>query len=293
MKKRIYTWALGAILLAGCSQEEHLTVGEEVKMTFTATMSESGQSRSEASTVCVDKMICAVYTSDGSTELIKEIVEVTQGKATFSPTLMKGETYDFVFWAYRSNGTDNDKNECYDMTEFPVIKFVPQDECNSELLEAYTVAYNDIVIVGTTIDVTLKRPLAQINLIEKVSSWEQSGNDIPCKSIMTIKGCHNRYNALTGQYEKRENEKTDFSFSYTPSIDKLLTTNQDGTNYFTLASGYTLGNNKVKCEIKLLDKEETIQYTFSIFDIPTETNHRTNIYSNLQSGITSYSVNGI
>ncbi|MBQ2857123.1 MAG: hypothetical protein IJE78_08405 [Bacteroidaceae bacterium] len=296
MRKLTYTMALTALMLAGCSQEENLNTGEEVKVTFTANLSNGIQSRTdgeaETSPVMVDKMIFAVYTNDGSKRLIYQESDVNEnGEAKFSSTLLKGECYDIVFWAYKSTN-----NTCYDLTNFPLVKFNPT---NSTAIDAYTVREDNYVISGGNISVTLKRPLAQINFAENLNTWSNAlelfGNKTPVLAKLKVYDCPTSYNALTGEIEG--SETADYTYSFTPNTSTILLTDtkntedvNDDVKYFALASGYVLGETTVSCGVDLFDESQDILYSFSVPNVPAKPNYRTNIYGNLLMSTTSYTV---
>ena len=293
MKKTIYTLALGAFLLASCSQEENPLAGqgEAVKVTFTANLSEGVNSRSnDASTVAANQMLCAVFTEDGNKELSRETVEVKDGKATFEPSLLKTETYNIVFWAYK--GDEEGKNNNYDVTSLNAIKFTPQTGSTSEDIEVYTETLSGVTIgKEETTAVTLKRPLAKINIASSMSDWnlvKEHGETIT-SSVLTLSKCYDTYNALTGNYSSSVQEGATHVFTITPSEENTLTIKNE--SYFILASGYTLGQSSIDCMVEVKGKEDVTLNSYSIPYVPTEANYRTNIYSeNFVAGSVKYTV---
>lgn len=286
MKKKFYTAALGAILLAGCSQEETPVSGqgEAVKMTFTANLSTGIQSRADGeAVVSVDKLICAVFkqeTNDGQvslngTELIRDTVDVdvTTGKATFTPTLLKSEKYGIVFWAYKE-GTN-----FYNTENLAAITFNPNVNDNvdpkAEGLVAYTSTIKNVSTdsSGDDLKVTLTRPLAQVNIATTQSDWDivEKLGETPATSTITLTNCSNVYNALNGTYSGGA------TFTYTISLsnaNKLA-----DTEMVLLGTGYTFPGSTVDCSISLKNNAETPAeiYTKKVSFLPTESNHRTNV----------------
>lgn len=284
MKKKFYTVALGALLLTSCSQDETPLAGEAeaVKMTFTANLSTGIQSRADGeAVVSVDKLICAVFkqeTNDGQvslngTELIRDTVDVdaTTGKATFTPTLLKGYKYGIVFWAYKS-GTN-----FYDTNNLASITFTPNagnnQDPNVEGLVAYTKTVKDVSTSSTDLQVTLTRPLAQVNIATTQSDWDivEKLGETPATSTITLTNCSNVYNALNETYSGGA------TFTYTISLsnaNKLA-----DTEMVLLGTGYTFPGSTVDCSISLKNNAETPAeiYTKKVSFLPTESNHRTNV----------------
>ena len=284
MKKKFYTLALGAILLASCSQDETPLAGEAeaVKMTFTANLSSDIHSRAEGETptVSVDKLICAVckQTVEGETASLSDIlirdtvdVDATTGKATFTPTLLKGYKYGIVFWAYKS-GTN-----FYDTNNLANITFTPNagnnQDPNAEGLVAYTKTVKDVSTSSTDLQVTLTRPLAQVNISTTQSDWDivEKLGETPATSTITLTNCSNVYNALNETYSGGA------TFTYTISLsnaNKLA-----DTEMVLLGTGYTFPGSTVDCSISLKNNAETPAeiYTKKVSFLPTESNHRTNV----------------
>ena len=291
MKKKFYTLALGAILLAGCSQEEASLAGEAeaVKMTFTANLSDGIHSRTEGEAiVSVDKLICAVckQTGEGETASLSEVlvretvdIDVTTGKAVFTPTLLKGYKYGIVFWAYKE-GTN-----FYDTSNLANITFTPnakenQDpnaeenqDPNAEGLVAYTSTIKNVSTdtSGDDLKVTLTRPLAQVNAATTQSDWDfiEALGETPATSTITLTGCSNVYNALSGTYSGDE------TFTYT--IDLSNTNKLEGTKNILLGMGYTFPYCTPNCSISIKNKDGNSVHKLSVPSVPTTENYRTNI----------------
>lgn len=271
MKKTIYTTALASLLLAGCSQEESMNIGEEVQVTFTANISNGVQSRNgEGNTVDVDQLICAVCTQTvtGETaslgdELFRDTVTVDQatGKATFSPSLLKGKEYGIVFWAY-SSASENAVNT----EEFSKIQFTADNDP-----VFYTSTIKDVKVGSSSTDVKLTRNLAQINIATTLSDWdmvETLGETLEgATATITLTGCSNTYNALQGTYSGNE------TFTYEVSLDE---TNKLG-DFILLGQGYTFPGSNVDCSISVKNKDDVEIYALSVPSVPTTANYRTNI----------------
>lgn len=288
MKKTIYTLALGALLLAGCSQEESLATGEEVKVTFTANISNGIQSRADGEPVVnVDKLICAVYKQTDTEEqttlgamLIKETVDVDiyTGKATFTPTLLKGHKYGVVFWAYCSGVAESDRVFSGVLGEddnLSAITFSTTQSNDDRAYEVYTATKYDVdtKTTGEALNVKLARPLAQVNIATTLSDWTyvtETLREVPSKSTMSLANCCNKYNALNQTYG---GSSTTYTYNTTLAINNKL----EGTEKVLLGTGYAFPGSNAECSLSVKNESDEVVYTLEVPGVPTSANYRTNI----------------
>ncbi|MBQ3609346.1 MAG: hypothetical protein IJA03_04820 [Bacteroidaceae bacterium] len=298
MKKTIYSLALSAFLLASCTQEESLNTGEEVKVYFTANLSNGIQSRAGTSTIAVDNMICAVYNQTADKILIRDTVKVENGKAEFAPSLLKNDIYNIVFWAYKAKSAEDKSSKCYDMNNLAAIKFNPTAECTNEDIEVYTFTLNNVNVTDINPKVTLKRPLAKINVASATGAWDsvEKLGKTPTSSELTLKRCFDTYNALNRTYSSSVEGGVEHNYKLsTLAKENILFTTGEGESeikYFLLASGYTFGQNTVDCSIKVNDENGQELNSFSVPNVGTDENYRTNLYSeNLLTANVKFTVN--
>lgn len=307
MKKKIYTLALGAILLVGCSQEEHLAIGEEVKMTFTANLSNGVQSRAEDETLLANKMVVGIYEKtykDGNEEYNLaqkgEPGDITSNNPEFKITLIKGTTYKVVFWAYNQ---EDQQNAPYDFTDLKAIKF-NKDASN---YEAFTAVSEDII--GGQNDqkeITLKRPVAQVRIGTSKEDWDaaEALKRKPTSTTVSLSECPDSYNALTGQASENTTTLNFNKFEFTDPIKVFTVNNVDYYNfgtYYTFASITQTEENgesketgsKITCTLKVNNKIEDNEeefFTETYSDVEVKPNYRTNIIGRLMTGTTTYNV---
>lgn len=277
MKNRIYTLALSALLLAGCTQEESTTIGEEVKMNFTANISNGMQSRAgeeSGNEIIVDKMICAVFKQENGIltgeAIIREEIDIdTNGKVIFTPTLLRGYEYGIVFWAYK------DGSNIYDTDDLSNITFTPannQDPTDEDLV-VYTKTIKDITTdtSGENTTISLTRPLAQVNVATTQSEWDfvtDNHQENFSSYTLILTNCCNTYNALTGEYSGNSTFKYEGQLSESNKIDQKI----------ILGTGYTFPESTPTCSINVYVKDvESPIYKKEVPNIPTAANHRTNI----------------
>lgn len=283
MKKIIPIMTLVALILAGCSQDDSMDFGEEVKMTFTAKLDVSISSRAETQPVAVNKVICAVFTKDGETELVRDVVDFINGEAKFEPTLMKSESYTIVFWAYKSDLEG--ENAYYDMTDLKAIKFNPDANITLQDAEVFTETLTGFTIGTHDTQITLKRPLAQINIATTDWAIAQSNQIQSIKSEFTISDYCNIYNAITKEFSKTsETIEVTYTLAGEPAKIQLDLPGNEKMNCHILATGYVFGGideNTVTCTLNVkANGDETIIDGYEIPEIRIKLNRRTNIYSN-------------
>lgn len=286
MKKTIFTMALAALMLAGCSQEESLPTGEEVKMTFTASIPSTLQSRADNG-VSVDTLICDIFNND--VKVARLGVPVTNNKVTIEPTLVKGYTYDLVFWAYKKSETKDDKTikngENYNFDDLTNIQLTaPSNEEELGSIEVFTGVADNVTVNTENPTITLQRPLGQINIV--TSDWQTACNlgGKPVSSELVI-ACPNTYNAKTKQ--ANNTSSTNLTFKYTIP-DTPTTINEK----HIIATGLVFGGEgmTVDCTLTVKAQDITIIENQKISFIPVTPNYRTNVSSGWLTGSVSYEV---
>lgn len=294
MKKTIYTLALGALLLTGCSQEETPACqGEEVKVTFTANVPEGVQSRAEVESPLVNTLVCGIYDENGVKVKDKyDEVGINDDKTTFTytPTLIKGKTYQIVFWAYNKQ----DGKTPYNIDDLTKVSI----NDTSADMEAFTNATSISVPVVLTaenqgnLSVSLKRPYAKVNLGITKTDWENAS--VLCtlnKATLSLTGCPVSYNALTGLASEEILSEALIYTNSSLSDDESLVVNEN--NYIPLVTGYTfaVAEQKIACELSLYKEgSDEVFVAYNYQDIDAQENYRSNIVGQLLTGNVTYTV---
>ena len=207
-----------------------------------------------------DKLVCAIY--DANLNLLKnvningELVDANGQYVTESAfkngltdkinvSLTKGQTYTMVFWAQNPNCDAYNTN---DLTAVQVdyTNGADGDVNNDETRDAFYATKTFTVEGNKEINVTLKRPFAQINMGVTKEDWEAavaSGITIE-KSSVVIKEAATSINLLTG---KVGDETTDVVVTYKenaiPQGERLkVDTDNDGLSeeFYWLSMSYIL-----------------------------------------------------
>ena len=168
MKKHLLSmFALASMLLAtGCSQEEEIVISSEelVVVTFNLKTGEEPSSRAISDGKKAKEMYWTVFNQNGDVipqdEWTKTMSDPTVG-TTVKFTLVKGQTYDFVFWAQTAD------TDYYTITEknLKEITVNYKSKANEEARDAFFGMEDNYKVEGHfTKTVYLNRPFGQLNV---------------------------------------------------------------------------------------------------------------------------------
>lgn len=295
MKEKALTFALSALLLAGCSQDDGVmnTTGEEVKMSFSIQTGNGAQTRANYGIgENIDKLVCAVYekTGEDTYTFIKqeEGTQQTAGATDFiyEPVLLKGHTYKVVFWAM-------DKEAGYTVNDgLTNITFPTSIAANADNMDVFTGHSTDATAgEAQPQTVTLSRPFGQLNFattaedIASVKSLVKATDDATLTTSVEVSaGVMTAYNALTkeGTYSA---ETITFTTADIPT-EKITV---GGIEYEWLSTNFLMTNQTVACTLKLFVNGAEAN-SLTVNQVPVKANTRTNIYGRLMTGEIKYDV---
>ena len=284
--------AVGLLLATSCSQDELDTAqsGNEAQVTFSLGLENNIGTRTRAISdgKSADKLVYAVFDAEGNR--ISTIEKVEKSGVTFPTTetltLAKGQTYKVAFWAQDGDceayTVDNNMN---------VTVSYDNSVNNDEKRDAFFKTETFTVTGSTSIDVTLKRPFAQINVGVTTDDWDKavaSGIEIETSKVV-IKNAATSINLLDGTVSG-EAEVT-YNLVGIPDENLLVDVDKDGEkeNYKWLSMSYILtGAEKSTLE----DLEFTfhpksgndIVFKEGLANVPVQRNWRTNILGQILTG---------
>ena len=331
--------AAGMLLATSCSNDELDAVqsGNEAQVTFSIGLEGGIATRAISDGTGAKKLICAVY--DANESLLDKVVINNQQvdangqyvntdafkgglKDNISITLAKGQTYTIAFWAQNGGcdayDTDDLKAVKVDYTNGAEGTSATGDINNDDTRDAFFAAETFKVEGDKEINVTLKRPFAQINVGVTDADWkaaEASGIVIE-KSAVVIKNAATSINLLTGAVG---DETTDVEVSYVenaiPADPATLEVdaNKDGfigedEKYHWLSMSYILvaDHDDTEDENGLLGTDKAtlqgLKYTFTpqngtpiefaegLAGAPVRRNWRTNILGKLLTGKIQFNI---
>lgn len=285
MKKLIYILIALPMLFSSCSQEEEILGNESVEMNFKAEIPSDVVARaSNADPLVVNKVVCAVFEDGVELPLLRKEINIVDGQdIIYAPTLIKGRTYDVVFWAMKDN--------CYNVEDLKSITRNTSVTTPESDFDAFTQSVEITVANSAPQTITLVRPLAQLNIGITNDEWNALRDNFAITPTSTAVTVYTKtaFNALAG---KATGNESTVNYSLTATGNDLTAGN---VTYKHLAS----------CFILPTDGKETLNVvTFTVNDqngnaireniefenIPFESNYRTNIVGGLLTGTISYTI---
>ena len=286
MKKTVYALlALGTLLLAAsCNKEplESMNVGDEAVVTFSLQADAATKALSDGQSA--DKLIYAVYKEGTLVEGVGETLTGVTFPKQLQVKLAKGNTYQVVFFAQDADCTAY----TLDATAKTLAVDYTKLDANKDTGDAFY-AVDEVTVTGTiNKNVTLKRPLAQINLGTDDYEAFAANNSLGTMSI-DITGVPTTMNLLDGTLT---NAVADYSVTgLTPMTTEKITV--AGVDYTNLAMAYVLAGEKALTEVtyKINDATSTEIVNLTVFNLPFQRNYRTNILGSFLTGGVNYTIN--
>ena len=336
MKKMFYSmFALAAMAMTSTSCSDEIESGalnsNEAAVSFNLQLENAVGSRAIGDGNTATELHYAVYKAkDG--EIGTEIPAlrgsngymgtktISGHQATVELTLVKGQTYNFLFWAQAPNGEDY-----YDINFAEgkiTIKYDnDKKDANDEKRDAFCKVHKNVKITGPIEEtIVLKRPFAQVNVGTKIGSLEEARKAAVWikQSDITIKNVANKLNAYSGAVEG--DVEVTFAQANIPEQSKYNTDGElkdvDQKNYEYLAMNYILVNDTqkdaetdkngvegdtkstVNATFRIYGSQEsengaldaTPINTFDIPNIPVQRNWRTNIIGDIMNETVTFNI---
>lgn len=287
---------VAAVLFAASCTSEDLTQnesGENVKVSFSLGL-EGISTRAISDGSGANKLVYAVFDEAGKRISGIEAVnmEVTF-PATVELTLVKDKKYKVAFWAQNKacSAYSVDKEAMTVTVDYASIK-----ENNDEKRDAFFKTVDVTVKGSTSIDVELKRALAQINVGVTAEDWEaakKAGATI-ATSESFIKKAASSLNVLTGATANLVD--VEYTAAAIPAEDLVV----DGNTYKWLSMSYILvGDGSANgAEQTVLDdlgfkfnyEGGAVEFKSGLKSVPVMRNCRTNIVGTLLTGKANFNI---
>lgn len=282
MKKLIYLLLAMPLLFTSCSNDEEMTFEETVQVSFCTELPKRIGTRAGATDLNVNKVVCAVFEGGEEIRTLREVITIQEGEdIVFAPRLIKGRTYDVVFWAM--------KDDNYNVDDMKTITRASVATATESDFDAFTESVEVEVTGSKSETITLKRPFAQLNLGVTTEDWiaVETLGMTPKKIDIKVTG-KDTFNALTGAATGEDVEIT--------------------RNLIVSGIGLTAGNSTYKsiamCYVYPDAGQENKDITYSIYDqnnevirkdvtiqnIPLKNNYRTNVVGGLLTGTITYTI---
>ena len=315
MKKTLFL-AVAAVtaLFSACSSDEVASSANDsnvVNVSFSANFDQVMPTRSvsgDTDGTQATTLYVAVYNT--SNELIpaishigtaaggKDFVTVSGKTATVNFQLVKGQTYNFVFWAQNPNATAG--AVVFNPTTGKVNVDYSKIKANDETLDAFTAHVNDLTVTGAlSQNVTLKRPWAQVNYGSAQADWDAAvaAGITVAKSKVTVNNVYTTLNALNGEVEG-EATTTDVVLAANTipaSATTARTLTVSGTEYKYIGLNYLLVGNEgqqslIKADLEIQKESGEVINTLAFSNVPVQRNYRTNIVGNLLTSQVQFNI---
>ena len=297
MKKLFLSMLAAVTLFASCSQEELVSQADgENLVSFTVTTPELA-SRLAGDGKTAKNLFYAVYDADGNIVSTISTIPDNNGVAktldnmstTVSLPLLNGETYSILFWA-EADADPDDKMATVNW-ENKTISVNPTTS-NKETYDAFYAYVKPFVVTGDMNEtVKLYRPFAQLNIgttaedLGRVAQYY--GVDEFTKSQVVVT-TPTSMDLTTGNVSGETELRYAAAEFIAPEIEMLK------EKYVYLSMNYLLVSNEknlVNVEFSCISEGENAKSISKTFEnIPVQRNYKTNIYGNLFTSATDWTV---
>ena len=281
MKSFKYLAATALTLLAvGCNKEQVAEVsdGQMVDVTFTAALPGEMATKAIGDGQTAKNLYVSVYENDAEkTKLgLDKTATFTDLKTQVKFSLVKGKTYNFVFWAQAEGAP-------YVVTDLKNIKVKDYTTgANDEKRDAFYATRKELKVNGAlTETIKLYRPFAQVNFATADYADAMKAGFNPAVSSFTASEAATTFDT----FAEEGKDKVEVALTETEIPADVLKT-LDGETYTRLAMNYLIPVGK-QGESHNIDVAATFKanngeaVTVSAPNAPVQNNYRTNILGNL------------
>ena len=283
--KRILIILSSIVLLAtSCQKETRIDTPATLTYTVVPEVSFDVKSGEEGATINseVNSLSYLVYhkKEDGEFVYVGEMgdfVEIAGTSDINVPiTLIKDQTYKLVFIA-QHRFESNQRTDCYAYTYNNIDGTMALNPSapftNGDQLEAYVFVDEVGPITGNeNRNATLRRIVSQINIGTSAATYPEHLN-------IAVTGAATSYNVFEGTYAEDASSVNIYNIATpTAGTDHIKVSS---VNYNRLATLYCLGSNKLGLT---LTNTDDAQNNFTINNVSTQVNYKTNIVGNILAG---------
>ena len=282
MKTFKYLAAAALTLLAvSCNKEQVAEVpdGQTVDVTFTAALPGEMATKAIGDGQTAKKLYVSVYENDDAkTKLdLDKTATFSDLKTQVTFSLVKGKTYNFVFWAQAAEGAP------YDVTDLKNIKISYEGaEANDEKRDAFYATRKELKVNGAlTETIKLYRPFAQVNFGTADYDAAVAAGMEPVKSVFTATDVATVFDTFEAEGKEAKDVVT-FTESALPG--ETLVTKAGDYKWMTMNYILPMGKQDAKHISNVTAEfipETGITVKASSPQTPVQNNYRTNILGNL------------
>lgn len=295
--------AVSMLFATSCQEEGFDDNIAESQITFALDIENAINTRAISDGTQIDQLSYAIFKKTGEGDIktdelliskeTKNDVNTLVGENgyTMSVTLASNQTYTAVFWAQSSDC------EAYTVTDDMVVTVNYEGVNNDESRDAFFATREFTVNGDGEVRVVLRRPFAQVNVGAFPFDYEQAqyyGVDIQ-KSKAIFKGIPNSINLLTGV----ASGEVDVTYSLNAIPQERLYVDVDENKideeYIYLSMSYLLATptsttHEMAFEFTDANDANTVFFSESLHEVPTQRNWRTNIVGQMLCGDISFNI---
>lgn len=270
-----------ALLAVSCNKEQVAEVpdGQTVDVTFTAALPGEMATKAIGDGQTAKKLYVSVYENDDAkTKLdLDKTATFSDLKTQVTFSLVKGKTYNFVFWAQAAEGAP------YDVTDLKNIKISYEGaEANDEKRDAFYATRKELKVNGAlTETIKLYRPFAQVNFGTADYEAAVAAGMEPVKSVFTATDVATVFDTFEAEGKEAKDVVT-FTESALPG--ETLVTKAGDYKWMTMNYILPMGKQDAKHISNVTAEfipETGITVKASSPQTPVQNNYRTNILGNL------------
>lgn len=287
MKKILFLGAMAAMLLgtASCSKDMEPEMSDGT-VQFKVELPGNIDSRAISDGLTATELDVACYDADG--KFIEPTITITpfnERVATVTVKLVKGQTYNFAFFAH-ANGAPYTFTPGANMT---ACKFDVDytGECNAENRDAFYAVLTDYTVSAETKEVTLYRPFAQLNFGADDLAAAKAAGIIPSQSKVKVNKAASTFSLFSGE-TSNDVENIEYTLANLPdatTVDGVMTPatlTVEGNDYAWMEMCYFLvPGNEANVDVKMTAKTNKANVEVPVTNVPVKKNHRTNIVGSL------------
>ena len=273
------------LLAVSCNKEQVAEVpdGQMVDVTFTAALPGEMATKAIGDGQTAKTLYVSVYENDDAkTKLeLDKTATFTDLKTQVTFSLVKGKTYNFVFWAQAAEDAP------YDVTDLKNIKISYEGaEANDEKRDAFYATRKELKVNGAlTETIKLFRPFAQVNFGTADLLVAAAAGFVPKQSVFTATDVANVFDTFNaeGKVEGPATDKVTFAAAELPAEPLVI---KDGTKYAWMTMNYIIpvgkqGEKHISNVTAEFVTEDGVSVSASAPQAPVQNNYRTNILGNL------------
>lgn len=267
---------LALLLMAACQKGDSA-------VTISVKIPDSPQTKAIAQAEKVDIVYYEVWNADWSKQYFPSdnsalaSAPVSGGRATIDLVLVKGQTYNLIFWAC------NEASDAYDVNSLQKVEVdyaVMAENGNSDYYDAFY-SVNTITVTGSFNEtIVLRRPFAQLNF--GASKMATSFGDIVLdKSEVTVSELATVFDTRNGVGVVPAGAPVTFKANSIATTEMLQT---NGQSYAWITMDYMLmmdEQDAVEVDASFVLKDNNSPIVHKVHNVPLRKNYRTNIVGDL------------